>query len=238
MTEPQSLDPEMFKLLTRGDAVLSTHSIDVEGFPFGSTTPYCLDANFVPNILVSSIAQHTKNIVANNKVSLFISEQSSQTNKQALGRLTYLGEALKVTEDAAIKQRYLNYFPEARDYFSTHNFSFYQIRPVRLRFIGGFGKIYWIEKESLNVTNIFSIEAETKIIEHMNQDHLHNLKDYARSFLKHEAQTDDTFRLCGLDQFGFDLCVNGSTHRIAFEEALSDPSEARSVFVKMAKISS
>ncbi len=229
------LDPEMFKILTKGDAVLSTISIDVDGYPFGSVTPYCLDSHFVPNILISSIAQHTQNIKANNKVSLFINESSQQTNKQSLGRITYIGDALKVTNDADIKQRYLNYFPDAKKYFGTHDFSFYQIRPARLRYIGGFGKIYWVEKESLTMNNIFSIDEEVKIINHMNADHQHNLKDYARFYLKHEPQVTDSYRLCGLDQFGFDLSINESTHRIAFDQVLKDASEARSAFVKMAK---
>jgi putative heme iron utilization protein len=100
---------EMFKLLTQeGDGVLSTISLDVAGFPFGSVTPYCLDADFIPNILISSIAQHTKNIQANQKVSLLISESNNKTNKQSLSRLTYLALAEKVVQDEDIKQRYLS----------------------------------------------------------------------------------------------------------------------------------
>ncbi len=227
---------EMFKLLTQeGDGVLSTLSVDVAGYPFGSVTPYCLDRDFVPNILISSIAQHTKNIKANPKVSLLISETHTQSNKQALSRLTYIGEAQKVVDDTDIKKRYLSYFPAASSYFKTHDFSFYRIHPVRLRFIGGFGKIYWIEAEDLKLQNIFSIDEELRIVEHMNTDHQHNLKDYVHFYLNHLCGEGEEIRLMGLDQFGVDLSVNEVKRRIHFKQPLQSPSEARSVFVEMAK---
>ena len=73
-----------FNLLAgQGNGVLSTISLAVEGYPFGSITPYCLDEKFNPILLISSIAQHTKNIEANSKVSLTIIEENSDTNKQA-----------------------------------------------------------------------------------------------------------------------------------------------------------
>lgn len=229
---------EMFKLLTHeGDGVLSTISLDVAGFPFGSVTPYCLDRDFIPNILISSIAQHTKNIVANPKVSLLISETNNKTNKQALSRLTYIGEAEKVVDDRDIKQPYISYFPAAASYFKTHDFAFYRINPVRLRFIGGFGKIYWIEKRELSLQNIFSIDEELKIVEHMNQDHGHNLKDYLRFYVGAECGEGDTLKMMGLDQFGVDLSLNDVKHRIDFKAPLESASEARSVFVEMAKAS-
>lgn len=227
---------EMFKLLTQeGDGVLSTISLDVAGFPFGSVTPYCLDADFIPNILISSIAQHTKNIQANQKVSLLISESHNKTNKQSLSRLTYLALAEKVVQDEDIKQRYLSYFPSAAGYFKTHDFSFYRLNPVRLRFIGGFGKIYWIESADLKLKNIFPIHDELKIVEHMNQDHGHNLKDYVRFYLRHECGEGDHLTMLGLDQFGVDLSLNEVKHRIDFKVPLKSPAEARSVFVEMAK---
>lgn len=226
---------EMFKLLTHeDDGVLSTISLDVPGYPFGSVTPYCLDSNFIPNILISSIAQHTKNIIANPKVSLLINEKNIKANKQSLSRLTYVGEAQKVTDDADIKKRYISYFSAASEYFETHNFSFYRINPVRLRFIGGFGKIYWIEKESLTLKNIFPLMDELKVVEHMNKDHLQNLKDYMHFYLGHENKEGDVLRMIGLDQFGVDLSLNEVKHRIDFKIPLESASLARSIFVEMA----
>ena len=227
---------EMFKLLMgEGDGILSTISVDVGGYPFGSATPYCLDRDFVPNILISSIAQHTKNIRANNKVSLTISQRSSLTNKQAQGRLTYIGDAVKVLESEDIKQRYISYFPGSKDYFKTHDFAFYKIQAVRLRYIGGFGKIYWVENESLKLKNIFPGDEEARIVKHMNDDHGGNLKDYVRFYLKQAVGEGDLVRMCGMDQYGVDLAVNEVKERILFPETLASSGDARTVFVQMAK---
>lgn len=225
-----------FRLLAaEGDAVLSTISVAVEGYPFGSITPYCLDSAFRPNILISSLAQHTKNILTNPKVSMTIVEDNPRTNKQAQGRLTYIGDAVRVEEDAYIRKRYLHYFPNAASYFETHDFAFYAIQPKRLRFIGGFGDIHWVESDAMADENIFALDVETGIVEHMNADHDHNLRDYLRAFLSIEISNDDPVRMAGIDQYGIDIFHQERKFRIEFSEPLEDPSDARAKLVELAK---
>lgn len=131
------------------EGILSTHSLDVSGYPFGSLTPYALDANHCPVILISSLAQHTKNIIQNAKVCLTVTESAEASNKQALGRVSYMADAAIVLDEPETFDSYFARFPESKGYFGTHDFAFYRLNPVRLRFIGGFGKIFWIEKEAL-----------------------------------------------------------------------------------------
>src|SRR6185503_13740647 len=135
--------------------VLSTHSVDVEGYPFGSIAPYVLNYEGEPTMLISDIAQHTRNIKRNNKVSLTVFDQCAD-DPQASSRLTWIGDAeLVEPTDTEIRQRYLRYFPSAESYFETHDFSFYRIRLQRARFIGGFGQIYWVEPDAMLVKNPF-----------------------------------------------------------------------------------
>lgn len=227
---------DMYQLLLKeGSGVLATHSLDVPGYPFGSVTPYCLDAEFRPHILVSGIAQHTKNMLADPRVSLTIIETSRATNKQAQGRLTYLADAEKLTDDASIRERYLRYFPEAQAYFKTHDFSFFRLTPVRLRYIGGFGRIHWVERDTLTLRNIFSSAEEARVVEHMNQDHAQNLREYLRHYLELPVQDADAVRLCGLDQWGMDFSWESTKHRIEFPTELQAAAEARAVLVSMAQ---
>ena len=92
--------------------VLSTISTKFAGYPFGSVTPFVLDHHCLPVILISSIAEHTKNIIANPKMSLLVFESGnlkSAENLQANARLTLIGEAEKLEKDDAqwgIPQRY------------------------------------------------------------------------------------------------------------------------------------
>jgi putative heme iron utilization protein len=131
--------------------VLSTNSKEMEGYPFGSLTPYSLDEKNNPIIYISSIAQHTKNIEANNKLCLTIVEETIDEDKQAHARVSLLALAEKITSDSkdytSISQSYFDKFPKSTEYKSTHDFSFYRLNVKRVRYIAGFGKITWIEKD-------------------------------------------------------------------------------------------
>lgn len=73
--------------------VLATLSVKFAGYPFGSIAPFVLDHSGQPIILISTIAEHTQNIIANPKVSLLVF--AGDDDLQANGRLTLMGEAKK-----------------------------------------------------------------------------------------------------------------------------------------------
>src|SRR5258708_23868497 len=126
--------------------VLSTHSLDVEGYPFGSIAPYALNYESEPTILISDLAQHTRNIKRNSKVSLTVFNQCVD-EPQSNARLTWIGDAELIDPgETEVRERYLRYFPSAESYFATHDFSFYRIRLQRARFIGGFVVLFCVER--------------------------------------------------------------------------------------------
>lgn len=211
--------------------VLSTQSVDVEGYPFGSIAPYVLDYDGQPVMLISDIAQHTRNIKQNNKVSLTVFDRYSD-DPQAGGRLTWIGDAELVNQaDAEIRQRYLRSFPSAESYFETHDFSFYCIRLRRARFIGGFGQIYWVEADAMLLKNPFR-KAEAGIVEHMNKDHERALRHYCKALKGVDVQT---VAMAGIDSEGFDLLADGRKLRIDFDSPITTVEEARATLAKMAK---
>lgn len=215
-------------------AVLSTHSVDVTGYPFGSIVPYCLNKEGLPIILISTIAQHTKNIISNPKVSLIVTEGGAD-DSQTVGRVTYLGDAeLQNKEDVESAERYYNYFPQSRGYHETHDFNFYVIKPVRIRFIGGFGKIYWIEKEDFLLANPFSFDEEKQMFDHMNADHMVAIKHYCDLY-NIDCLESLTPEMVGIDSEGFHLRVGARVHRIDFTETVSSSGAVRNALVKMAK---
>jgi len=211
--------------------VLSTHSIDVEGYPFGSIAPYAIDYDGEPTILISEIAQHTRNIKHNNKVSLTVFDPSSD-DPQSSGRLTWIGDAESFDpSDNDTRDRYLRYFPTSESYFDTHDFSFYRIRLRRARFIGGFGQIFWIEPESMLVKNPFR-ETETGIVEHMNRDHNKALFHYC----KMSGLADvETVTMTGIDSEGFDMLADKRKLRIDFDSPIRTSEEARANLVRLAR---
>lgn len=212
--------------------VLSTHSADVEGYPFGSIAPYALDYDGHPFILISEIAQHTRNIKQDNKVSLTVFDPNAD-DPQAGSRLTWIGDAESIDPyETDIRHRYLRYFPSAESYFETHDFSFYRIRLRRARFIGGFGRIFWIEPDSMLVTNPFR-ETEGGIVEHMNRDHQKALFHYCKVFGGIEV---DAVTMTGIDSEGFDMLAGKRKLRIDFDSPIHTSEEARANLVKLARL--
>lgn len=128
--------------------VLSTTSVELEGYPFGSIVPFSLTERGELVILISDIAQHTKNILKDSRCSITVYKQTIGVDQQESPRVTFLADAKKVTDERReeISNLYLKDFPKAKSYFQAHSFSFYILEPKRVRFILGFGKINWIEK--------------------------------------------------------------------------------------------
>lgn len=193
--------------------VLATQSQSLPGYPFGSITPYVLSAAGEPVIYISTLAEHTKNIAADPRVSLTVFDPADADDPQAGPRLTFLAEARALTGDAATAERYYRYFPAARAYAGTHDFGFYALRAVRLRFIGGFGKIGWIEPADVDLGNPLA-PAEAGVVDHMNRDHADAVRAYCRYFFNRDAHEAV---LVGVDPDGVDLLADGAPLRLPFE---------------------
>lgn len=219
-------------LLKEYRGVLSTHSKSMPGFPFGSVVPYCLDAEGNPLILISRIAQHTHNLQKDPKCSLLVGEREAE-DVQAVGRLTVLAEAHKLDDPAAIEaaaERYYRYFPESSSYHKAHDFDFWVLKPVRHRYIGGFGAIHWVDH--LSLANPFAGKAELSMIEHMNSDHASAIEHYVQlSGLPQGVPA----QLVGIDSEGMHLRIGQGVHWLPFAVPCNTPIQVREALVFLAR---
>lgn len=134
---------EVRRLLRLGSAgALGTHSASLEGYPFTSSLPYVLDEACRPLFLISGLAEHTRNLLADPRASLLVLEGEGGRLDQA--RVTLLGRVLPVTPDENLQARYLRYRPEAAGYLALGDFRFFRMEPEKARFIGGFGRMGWV----------------------------------------------------------------------------------------------
>jgi heme iron utilization protein len=226
-----NLEAQQF-LFSTHSGILSTHSAKFTGYPFGSVAPFVLNHQGMPTILISSIAEHTKNIEHNAHVSLLVF--SGEEDLQANARLTLLAKAEQTDKhNVLMRERYLRYMPQAVQYFDMHDFTFYTLYITQARYIAGFGKMGWIDgSEMLIPTQPLFIE-EPSILEHMNTDHQHNLTAYCQHY--HQVQTNSP-EMIGIDPLGFDVRTESSQRlRFHFTESISNADEARSALVAMAK---
>ncbi len=211
--------------------VLATVSRRLDGYPFGSVVPFALDHGARPILLVSRLAEHTKNIGADARASLLVHDDVADI--QAASRLTLVGDAvpLDAGSDAA-RARYLRFFPDATRLLELGDFAFYRIEPLQLRFIGGFGSIHWISAASYAPPASELDRNEAAIIAHMNAGHTQCLRDYCAHFKRKTASAPV---MVGIDCDGFDLRTDGEWLRFDFAQAVTDPASARAALVDMAR---
>lgn len=210
--------------------VLSTLSQKLGGYPFGSLAPYVLDHAARPVILISRLAEHTRNIDADPRVSLLVHEPAGDL--QAAARVTLIGEAAPLDAPTAFRSRYVRFFPEAARLLALGDFSFYAITPRTIRFIGGFGDIRWISAEQYAPPASQLAAQEEAILAHMNQDHVHALRDYCRFYHQRNAERAV---MIGIDCDGFEVRADGAILRFDFDDAVIDAPLAREALVAMAK---
>jgi len=221
-------------LLRRTDAgVLSTLSLAEPGWPFGSLAPFALTHEGRPILLVSSLAEHTRNLAADPRCCLTVYDPL-RDDKQAAGRASLLGRAqpLADPERAAAAERYLALFPEQRELLAMRDFAFWSIEPARMRWIGGFGEIHWIEPDAWLLATPAWREGERSIAEHMNRDHTDALVRICERFLGEDAAGAELLRV---DPEGFHVRTTRGIRWLAFARACHTADEVRAEMVRMAR---
>src|SRR5581483_5762903 len=111
----------------------------------GSGDPYCSLVNVAtaadgsPLLLISKLAVHTRNIMADPRCSLMIDERKQGDPLQG-GRVMLMGTAVK-TDDPAVRRRYLARQPEAELFAGFADFAFYEMKLKGAHLVAGFGRI-------------------------------------------------------------------------------------------------
>jgi putative heme iron utilization protein len=131
--------------------VLATISARRYGWPFASVAPFALSERGEPLLLLSDLAEHTRNVRADPRASLLVQDGTSLADPQAGSRVTLLGsiEMVSPDESVAADARYLERHPQASDYFQMADFHLFALRVSEARFIAGFGDMGWVGGEKL-----------------------------------------------------------------------------------------
>ena len=235
MTDERSERARLARGLLRSceAGVLATMSTELAGYPFGSVTPFAMTHDGRLAIYVSSIAQHTHNMRADGRVCLTAVENGAG-DQQALGRVSVVGDAAPVPAEQLdeVRQRYLQLYPAARDYSETHDFAYWSITPVRVRYIGGFGRIAWIEPGDWHSPPPEWREQEHGIVEHMNDDHRDALQRIATRHLGSSVHAAEMLA-CDID--GFHVRAEQQVCWVPFGRSCASAADVRAAMVELAR---
>jgi heme iron utilization protein len=205
------------------------------GDPYCSLVNVASHADGSPILLISRLALHTKNILADSRVSLMLDERA-QGDPLEGSRIMLAGRAEQADDDeeAALRLRYLNAHPSSEVFVNFKDFSFFRIRSDAVHLVAGFGRIVDLKPEQFltDISDAASLlEAEQGAIAHMNTDHRDTMNLYATRLLGAEPAD---WRCTGCDPDGIDMQAGPVTLRLGFPRRIATPAALRQTLKQLA----
>ncbi|MEI7804197.1 MAG: DUF2470 domain-containing protein [Hyphomicrobiales bacterium] len=202
------------------------------GDPYASLVNVATDASGAPLLLLSKLAVHTKNILADARVSLMLDERKEGDPLE--GARVMLNGTVAVTEDPAARRRYLARHPSAEMFAGFGDFGFYRLEIKRAHLVAGFGRIVDLKAGDV-LTDLAGAEelvaAEDDILAHINADHADTCRLYAVKLL---GGPDGDWRCAGCDPEGLELQIERLALRLPFPQRVNAPGPLRAVLKQLA----
>ncbi|XSG83055.1 MAG: HugZ family protein [Methyloligella sp. ZOD6] len=204
------------------------------GGPYASLVTLATDAAGCPTFLISTLARHTKNLVANPRASILVDGTDGLGNPLEGARVSVHGKAEPV-DDEAVARRFVARHQSSAGYAGFNDFGFWRLKPEGAHYIGGFGRILDFAPEELltDISNLKPLfEAEEGMIAHMNEDHADAIELYATQLLGAEP---GHWRMVSCDSEGCDLQCGAKIIRLPFDEPAKVPEDVHKALVNLAQ---
>jgi putative heme iron utilization protein len=213
-------------------AALATRMAD-GGWPYASLVLTAADHDGAPILLLSRLAEHTRNLEAEPRASLLFEAVEGLESPLTGVRATVLGTAERSAEPR-LRARFLARHPDAAGYVDFADFGFFRLNVERAHLVAGFGRIHWAERADVAYGGAWAAlaEREADIVAHMNEDHRDAVQLYAAKLCGREG---GGWRMTGCDPEGLDLARGAETLRLDFDRPVTDAEAARAEMVRLVK---
>lgn len=209
---------------------LATVMRETGGAPYASLVSVATAHDGTPILLISDLADHTRNVARDDRVSLLLNGSEGHEDPLAGERLTLQGRLMR-SDDPVIRRRYLTRHPKAAMYADFSDFGFHHLTIDKAHLVAGFGRIHWMEGSALVVNPPKAlIDAEADIVTHMNEDHRDAIQLYAARLLGRDG---GDWLMTGVDVEGCDLRRQDQVARLAFERPVQDSTDVRKQLVTL-----
>lgn len=198
-----------------------------QGWPYASLVSVACLADASPVLLLSTLADHTRNLAEEPRASLLFEEASGLANPQTGPRVTLTGR-LKPTSDPLPARRFLARHPAAELYAGFADFRFYRMKVERAHYVGGFARANWMAAKKFLYDAKSSdavAAAEQNLIERLNRDQAQVLARLAGK----------PVTLCAIDPEGLDFISGKTFRRVPFVRPVRSGRGVRGEIGKMAK---
>ncbi|MBM4124585.1 MAG: DUF2470 domain-containing protein [Nitrospira sp.] len=217
---------------------LSTLSLKQPGWPFGSVMPYGLDGQGRPLFLISTMAMHTKNLLADARASLLVMQPDISGDPLGASRVTVMGTVGRVPkpDQEEVRGIYLARFDNAAYWADFGDFGFYRMEVVDVYYVGGFGVMGWVTTGDYAQAAVDPLADEAPgIIRKMNAAP-ETLLVLAKA--QGHAEAEEA-RMTAVDRLGFHLRLKAGERvqgcRIAFHRPLREPRDVTAAFEDLLK---
>lgn len=214
-------------------ATVDTHH---DGAPANALVTYACDLDGSPIFLLSTLSDHTRNLLSDRRAALLIEATKNRRNPQTGPRVTLTGPVTKVGKAVLprARQRFLARHPDAALYAGFGDFSFYRMSIERVHWVGGFAQARWIPAKRIVFSDKKAIsaigDAAGSVVEHMNDDHADAIDLCAQRLL---GRRGNGWQMTGLDPDGCDLRRGPYSARLDFAEPVRDVPECRETLVAL-----
>ncbi len=219
--------------LTASLGTLVQGAIAGRGAPYVSLVQVATRLDGAPLLLLSTLAVHTQNVLADDRASLLVDTTKGLARPLTGPRVTLQGTLVK-TEDAAARRRYLARHPEAIEYASFADFAFFVLEPVKVHLVAGFGAIHWLSWADIATPadpHGDLADAEEAILDHLNEAH----PALVEALACQAGGSQGPWRATGCDPEGCDLRSETDTRRVEFGRVASSREEVRAAMIQLAQ---
>jgi putative heme iron utilization protein len=206
---------------------------DQSDWPYASLVLVACDPYANPILLISQLAEHTKNIARDNRVSLLYDGTGQGSDRLSGERVSVLGRAVR-DDTPGTAARYLARHPAAEGYAGFADFAFFRVEVTRAHLVAGFGRIDWIDGPDLlfpgkPAAPLAEAEVEAELIADLNENH----PQIVRFLAENLGLDGDGWRMTGCDPEGCDLRRKGEVARVGFPNPVFTQDQAREAFRQM-----
>ena len=221
MPPPTAPEPDVHARLARrlvrsgSKVALSTALAQDQSRPHGSLALAATSMEGEPLLLLSDLAVHTRNLVADPRISLLYDADDGGPEPLAGNRVSVIGTAIPEPR-CAVGERFLRRYPHARRYAALGDFRMYRVVIEAAHLVAGFGAIHWLSATDLVVPDHTELaEAEPQLLESLHAE-------YRPWILPGHPDPQPEWNLIGLDAEGADFRSETGIDRFAFTHPLEN----------------
>ena len=238
---PRRTPAEEARTLLSQASIGTLASLSHGGDPWASLVGFAPLADGTPVLLVSTLAEHGRNLVRDPRAGLSYGE-SAQPGGDPLdvGRVSLAGHVVEPQGDerARALAAYHEAFPSSKLFAEFGDFTLWVLRVERVRWVGGFGRMDSVSADAFHAAEADPVAGSAAYAaSHMNEDHADALLLIGQHVAGHlDAESVVCKRA---DRYGMDLWVKGprgeGPARAAFAEPVTAPDGLRAAAVELTK---